>query len=345
MKPKELVNAAIQHQPVEKLPIALHNFLLAAELMEMPYSEIFQDSHIMAESQLRAFQEFGHDLLMVECGIASLAQACGCKAEYAEKTAPWITEPVFGDLSAEEVCSRVKNLDMPDLKNCDSTRTVIDAVKILVDKKGDELFIMGRADQGPFSLAAELRGMSTFLLDLACGESYIEDLLEYTTGVCTEYAKLLGETGCDATSMGESPAGPDVVPPDYYKKYAKGYEKKIIDSLHKEGLYVANHICGNVDDIFDDMVGTEADILEIDEKTNLESASKKAKGKNCLLGQLSPTLLKNGSEKDIISETDKIFHIMKGNPGFIMAAGCAISGDTPVENIKTFVERTRNVNI
>ncbi|MCA9987093.1 MAG: hypothetical protein KDE59_22445, partial [Anaerolineales bacterium] len=36
----------------------------------------------------------------------------------------------------------------------------------LVDELGDKAFIMGRADQGPFSLASMILGMDLFLLEL-----------------------------------------------------------------------------------------------------------------------------------------------------------------------------------
>ena len=87
---------------------------------------------------------------------------------------------------------RRRSLEIPDPQKCKSLRTVIDAVSILLDKKGEELFIMGRGDQGPFSLAAELRGMDNFLIDIATGEDYTNTtkILQKVLAVVTSLLKM-----------------------------------------------------------------------------------------------------------------------------------------------------------
>jgi len=200
---------------------------------------------------------------------------------------------------------------------------------------------MGRADQGPFSLAAQLRGTDAFLIDIAMGEDYIDELLTFATEVYYNYARALLKTGSHATSMGESLAGPDVVSPEYYRNYGMKYEKEVINRLQKEGYIVSNHICGNVDTILDDMINTDARILEIDEKTDFKLASRKANGKTCLLGPVSPAILRTGIPNEIRKETIKAIEIIKNNPACILGPGCALGGDTPVENIKIFITTAR----
>ena len=341
MNSKERVEAAIRLEEPDRLPVDLHNFLVCAELMKMPYGDVFNSPELIAESHLKGISLFGHDMVLVEAGVATLAESCGCELEYPEDAAPCIKKPILGGKTPKEIKPILKNLDVPDPAKAKPLKTVIDAVRILLDKKGDELFIMGRADQGPFSLACELRGMNDFLLDLATEEDYIEDLLEYTSEVYYRYANALLQTGAHATSMGESVSGPSIVSPDIYRKYAMAAEKNVINRLHQKNYIVANHICGKVDAILADMVTTGADILELDHETNFELACREARGKTCLLGPVSPTTLSQGTPQDVKAETIKAIEIMKGNPGFILGPGCAMGGSTNIENIKMLVQTAR----
>ena len=343
MKPKERVLCALNFQKPDRVPIDLHNFLVCAELMGLPYDEVFSDPALIAESQIKGVEIFGHDMVLVEAGVATLAQSCGCEIEHSHFTAPWVKKPLFSENSSKEISNIVRNTEPPDPSKTNALKTIIDAVKILVDKKGDGLFIMGMADQGPFSLACQLRGIDKFLMDLALEEDYIPELLEFTSIAYFEFANALLEAGAHATSMGESIAGPDVVSPDYYRKYAYKYEKRVIEKLNRKGYIVSNHICGKVDEIITDMVATGADILEIDHKTNLAMAIKKSANKTCLLGPVNPVTFRNANLKQIRDETEQVIKTIKGNYGFIIGPGCALAGDTRIENIKTFVETVKEL--
>ena len=341
MTSKERVFRAIRGEKTDLVPVDLHNFMVCARLTGRSFGDVFHDPALIAESQLKGAEIFGHDMLLVEAGVATLAESCGCQLEYPADTSPWVTRAVFADIPPAEVKNALAKAELPDPLKCGPLKILIDAVKILIEKKGDELFILGRADQGPFSLAAELRGINDFLLDLAMEADYIPDLLDFTSRAYYNYAKALIDAGAHGTSMGESVAGPDVVSPQFYKKYAWKYEKRVIEQLHEHDAIVSNHICGNADAIIDDMVETQADILEIDQKTNLEKACASAAGRCCILGVVNPATFRHGTAEQLIDETRKVAEIAKKNPRFILGPGCALSGDTSVEQIKLFVQTAR----
>jgi uroporphyrinogen decarboxylase len=339
MNRRENIENCIKLKNCDFVPIALHNFLVCANMMKMPYGEIFTDGKLIAQSQIKAFEIFRHDILMVEVGIATLAEACGCIVDYPDKEAPWIRKPVLDKISD------VKYLKIPDMKKAGHIPEMIRAIKILKDELGNEVYINGRADQGPFSLAAELLGMNNFLISLADkkNEEDIKKLMDYSREAHLRYAIELSKVGSDFTVMGESLAGPDVVSPEFYRKFAFPFEKKHIQELHNIGILIASHICGNVDAIIKDFIDTGADIIEIDEKTNFKRAKEFSKGKCSILGVVSPTLLKFGTLTEIENETIKTINIGKRGYGFILGAGCAIPGDTPVDNIKKMIKVGRRL--
>jgi uroporphyrinogen decarboxylase len=330
----ERAMATVQGRIPDRVPVDLHNFLVAAEMMEEPYSAIFTDARKIAQSQINAWERFRHDILMVEVGTTTLAEAVGCKVTYRDKDAPVVESPLL------ERLSDVKYLRLPDpYKVGGQMREMIEAIKIITKKTGDKVFVMGRADQGPFSLASQLRGYHDFLLDIALKKNaeLIHELLGFCCWATTRYALALIDAGAHGTSMGESIAGPDVVSPDIYREFAFPYERKIIQDLKKKGIIVANHICGNVASIIEKMVETGAAIVEIDEKTNLQKAKKAAQGKTCLLGPISPERLRRGTPEEIEFLCRKALKIAAPGGGFILGPGCAMAGNTPSQNIDVLI--------
>ena len=70
----------------DRVPVDLHDFMVSAHASDMTFPDYFQDGEAMAEGHIAAWREFGHDVLLVESGTASLAQACGSGVEYLDDT-------------------------------------------------------------------------------------------------------------------------------------------------------------------------------------------------------------------------------------------------------------------
>jgi uroporphyrinogen decarboxylase len=353
---KERTLAALGGEKPDLIPIQMDNFLLCAELSGRSYGEVFGDPRLLAESQLDTQRLFLHDIIDIETGVATLAEACGCEVEHPPDAAPWVVKGLFQDMPPSEVERRLADSELPVPSRSRSLRVMTDAVGILAAEAGNEVFIKAEADQGPFNLAAQLRGMDRFLMDIVDGEGYVPALLEYTSAACAAYARALIEAGADAVVIGESFAGPDVVSPRTYESLALVYERKAFDAIRggpsrdgltpggaASGALISLHICGNVNRIIGRMVGSGADMLEIDEKTDLEAASREAAGKTCLVGAVSPRILRNGTPREIREEIKRVIDALKGNSRFVLSPGCSIAGDTPVGNVTAFVEAGREL--
>lgn len=345
MNARQRVVSALRLQRPDRIPVAVHDFLVCARLLNRSFADVFRSGELIAASQRLGAQLFEPDMLLVETGVACLAESCGCAVEYPADKAPWVTTPIFKGRSPADIARALPDLALPDPAENAPMAVMVEAVHILAQDNPRELFIMGRADQGPFSLACELRGMDEFLFDLATGEAYIPDLLQYTSAVYRTYAQALLDAGADGTSMGESVAGPDVVSPTMFRKYAFEHERTVIAALNGRGHPVALHICGCADAILDDMIATGAGILEIDEKTDLGAALRKADGKTCLLGTLSPRIIQEASHDVICDRTSDMIAEIKGCYGFIVSSGCALPAETPLENIQCFVEAAKRCGV
>jgi MtaA/CmuA family methyltransferase len=337
----ERVMTTIEFGKPDRLPVDLHNFQPAAAAMGAPLQEVFKDGELLAESQIRAWREFGHDVLILESGTSSSAEACGVEVVYRDDAAPVATRPVL------ERLEDVDKLELLDPWTTFPWSEILTATQIVADEIGDRAFIIGRGDQGPFSLALMLRGYENFMLDIAMNEQpeLINQLLDYCRRTATRFAKAQLEAGAHATSIGESPSGPDVLSPRHYRQWAYPHQAAMISDFTSQGQIIAHHICGNVVPILEDFVATGAQISEIDHKTDLAKARDAARAKTTILGPIDTHLLAFGSPDEVDAACRAAIETMRGDAafrtGFILGPGCALAPETPPDNVHALVAAAR----
>jgi MtaA/CmuA family methyltransferase len=182
--------------------------------------------------------------------------------------------------------------------------------------------------------------MSEFLLDLAMGEELekAHQLLEFCLKVCERYALAQMEQGAHATSIGDSPSGPDMISPQYYREFAYPYVEKLAKKLKQKDIILAYHICGDATPIIDDMVKTGASIIEIDQKSDQMTVKEATKGKATLLGPVDPSeVMANGTPELVTEKCQEALENLSPGGGFILGPGCALPPTTPDDNIDAMI--------
>src|SRR5512142_2439138 len=121
----ERVQAAIDLRRPDRVPVDLHNFQPAAAAMGISMAEVFQNGELLAEAMLRAWREFGHDMILLENGTACNAQACGVQVIYRDDAAPAATVPAISRLED------IDRLRVPDPYSTFPMCEIIKATRIL----------------------------------------------------------------------------------------------------------------------------------------------------------------------------------------------------------------------
>ncbi len=331
----ERVMTVINHGIPDRVPVDLHNFMMAAQASGLPFPEYFQCGEAMAEGQVKAWREYGHDVLVLENGTAALAEACGAGVEYRDNTAPVSFTPAIH--SREEI----DKLVMPDPYTAHPLKENLKATRLVVQAIGQQAFIMGRADQGPFSLASMLLGIEPFLLALSnkANAPKLHRLLAFCEEVVFRYAVAQMEQGAHMTSIGESLSGPDVCSPRTYKEYEWGYAKRLAERLRARQIRLAYHICGNATRIVGDMVETGAAVLELDYKCDLPAIKAATQGRATILGVIDPSeVLARGTPEIVAQKVLEELGVLAAGGGLILGPGCALPPKTPPANIHALVE-------
>jgi uroporphyrinogen decarboxylase len=335
MNSKERTWTVLRGYLPDRVPVDLHNFMMVAQTSGLPFPEFLQNSDAMAEGQVKAWREFGHDVLMPENGTAALAEALGCEVEYLENSAPVVVKPVLKSLDD------IDKLRMLDPYRDHPLPILLKATRMIAQEIGDQTFIIGRADQGPFSLAGLLLGMEEFLLQIALNEKpdQLHQLLEFCLEATYRYAIAQMEQGAHMTSVGESLSGPDVCSPKAYLEYEWGYFKRLVDRLKAKDILLAYHICGNATRIVPKMVETGAAVLELDYKVDLIKAKQAIQGKATFLGPIDPSgVIALGTPEMVAEKCREAIEILAPGGGFILGPGCALPPTTPPENVHAIIE-------
>ncbi|MCX6080814.1 MAG: uroporphyrinogen decarboxylase family protein [Chloroflexi bacterium] len=331
----ERVEMVLDGKVPDRVPVSLHNFLMTAQDSGLPFAEFLQSGEAMAEGQMKAWREFGHDVLLLENGTAALAEACGAEVEYLTNSAPVSHAPAIQSLDD------IDKLRIPDPYQAHPLKENLKATRIVANEIGNQAFIIGRADQGPFSLASMLVGIEKFLYALVNPDeaAKLHSLLSFCEEVVYRYAVAQIEQGARLTSIGESLSGPDVCSPKTYKAYEWGYAKKLTERLKAKDIRLAYHICGNATRIVTDMVETGAAILELDYKCDLSKIKAATLGKSTILGVLDPSgVLTFGQPEFVAQKTQEALAVLAPNGGLIVGPGCGLPPITPPANLYAMIE-------
>lgn len=330
--------AVLNGETPDTLPIIPQCFMLAVETAGMKISEVNRNGRKMAETHIISQEKYGYDGCVIDFDDATIAESVGAKVIYREDEPAIVDEscPVLKDLRD------VYDMPIPDPATSGRLNEWLEATRRLKEAIGDHVFIMGRADQGPFSIACMLRGTTQFMMDLMVeDEKLIKDVLDYCRKISAVFAKAQKDAGADATSIGDALAGPNLISPEMYRQFAFEPERDLTKEVQDYGIPFSVHICGNTNGIIADMGKTGAKILEVDWKVDMKEARRLIPEETVLMGNVDPSFpLVIGTPQDVDASVKKLVEATKGRR-HIISSGCAMGRNTPPENFKSFIAAGR----
>jgi uroporphyrinogen decarboxylase len=338
MNGRQRIAAALAGEWPDRVPVMLHNFLLAAREAGVPQRRFREDPSTVASCFIRAVEVYGYDGVLVDIDTATLAEALGVPVRLPEDEPAHCAGCCVSDLAS------VHQLAPPDIGRHPRVQVWAEAVRLLRAHFGEEIFIRGNCDQAPFSLAGLLRGQADWLADALDPDKQDDAraLLEYCELAVVQFMRLMADAGADMLSNGDSPAGPDLISPEMYRTFAKPWEQRTAALAHALGKPYLLHICGNTTRILGDMLATGADVLELDYKTDVRAACDAFKDRAVFCGNLDPSgVLAFGTPERVAAKTRELLAVFADNPRFILNAGCAIPPVTPPANLRAMLQAAR----
>ena len=193
-----------------------------------------------------------------------------------------------------------------------------------------------------YERAWTLRGMENLMMDFIENPGFVRDLLrtlaDYNIAMIREALKY----DIDAVHFGDDwgmqhglqmGAG-------LWREFIKPELKRMYGEVKRAGKFVTIHSCGDVDEIFDDLVEIGLDCFNPfqPEVMDVPALFKRYKGRLAFHGGLSTQkTLPYGTVEDVRAETRRLLAMGKDG-GYIFSPAHAVEGDVPAENMVAFIE-------
>lgn len=292
MTSRQRVLAALRREPVDRTPVVNPTSVATVELMDLvdaPFPAANREPELMARLAATGHTELGFDSVMPVFSIIQESSALGCKIQWEQKD-NWPTvkmrEPIYE--TADDIHIPDDFLDHPD------TRCVLDAIKLLRARFGDEVAIIGKT-MGPWSLGYHCFGVEPFLLlslDDPAATARCLDLLKEATIV---FGQAQIEAGADALTLPDHATG-DLVSGEYYRRYLQELHVEFAEQLP---VPLILHICGRTVDRMDAIAQTGMAAFHFDSKNTPEESMEVVDGRISLVGNVNnpETLFAKGPEQ------------------------------------------------
>jgi uroporphyrinogen decarboxylase len=214
-----------------------------------------------------------------------------------------------------------------------------------LEKYGDRFRIFNIG----FSLyerAWSLRGMDTLLLDFLMYPDFVHELFDKIVEYNLSQVKRAMEYDIDAVYFGDDWGQQNslIMGYDVWKEFMYPALKKMYAAVRDAGKYVVIHSCGQVSELFDDLVDLGLNCFNPfqPEVMDIHAIKKQYHGKLSFWGGLSmQKTLPFGTVEDVIKESKELMELGK-NGGYVFSPSHAVQSDTSLENILAFVEIANN---
>lgn len=336
----ERAQAVLDHEIPDRVPVALHNFLMACEMIGADLRAVLKDGEALAEAQLHSWRQFGHDVIMHENGVCCEAEALGCGVYYQSDLPPHVHDPVIKDWSD------IDKLKLPNPETTFPMNEMLKCTRILVRETKGKVFVVGRADQGPMALASALCGPEFFLLSTAeeTLRPRIRQLIDFCAKVNCVYGEAHRRAGAHGSSIGAY--GSSLISPGMFDDLELPGVKMFTSSMRQVGCRSFVHSCGKEDHLLENLINSEADSLELDPGTDPVICKQTTQGRITVLGMLDAAhVLSRGTSDEARQHTLGILKVMGPGGHYIMGPGCALPRDAPPATIQVVMECARNQGI
>jgi MtaA/CmuA family methyltransferase len=295
----------------------------AAEHIGSNYGAFASDFRVLVEANRRCAEEFGMDQVSAISDPYRETQGFGAEILYQRDGVPRCRKfPLEDskDLSA---------LPRPDPLRCERMLDRVEAVRAFKASVRERYSILGWIE-GPAAEAADLRGVSNFLMDLIEDEPFACELMDRCLDLGIAFARAQVEAGADTLGIGDAIASQ--VSPSLYERLIQPREKLLVAEVQKMGARVRLHICGNITRLLPGIADLRVDILDVDHMVDMAVVRRNVGGKVALAGNINPVTVRYGSPKEV-AEIVRAAYESAGNP-HLVNAGCEVPAGTPLENLR-----------
>ena len=193
-----------------------------------------------------------------------------------------------------------------------------------------------------FERAWTLRGMENLLMDFHDRPQFVHDILERLADFNIELVRRALRYEIDAVYFGDDWGQQHglIMGPALWREFILPQVRRMYAAVRSAGKKVMIHSCGDVDELFDDLVDAGLDCFNPfqPEVMDVDALLRQYHGRLAFHGGLSTQrTLPYGTEDDVRAEVKHLLSLGMGG-GYIFAPAHAVEGDVPGANMMAFLD-------
>ena len=214
-----------------------------------------------------------------------------------------------------------------------------------IQRHGDR-FRVFRIGFSLYERAWTMRGMQNLMMDFLDNPAFVHELLGAIADYDIAQVRVAVEHDIDAVYFGDDWGQQRGLQmgPKLWREFIYPQLKRMYGVVRDAGKFVMIHSCGDVDELFDDLIGIGLNCFNPfqPEVMDVQSLMKQYRGRLAFHGGLSTQrTLPYGTVDDVRAESRRLLE-MGRDGGYIFAAAHDVEGDVPLANMLAFIEEAQN---
>lgn len=325
---KDLLLRTLRHEETERAPWVPFAGVHAGKLKGYTATEMLTDADKAFDALMEVNRLYKPDGQPVIFDLQIEAECLGCGLTWADDCPPSISDhPLDGSDEEPPVtpcCCKIPK------KTSGRIPFVLEVMGRMKEAVGDTTALYGLVC-GPFTLASHLRGNNLFT-DMYDFEDEVTDLFDFTSKVCMRMADYYLEAGMDVIAVVDPLISQISV--SHFEQFMDGPYRMIFDHIRQAGGLSSFFVCGDATRNVEAMCKTGPDSISVDENVNLLAAKEITDRYNVAIGGNIPltSVMLLGNQQDNMKFAVDLLDSVKVKKNFILAPGCDMPYDVPVEN-------------
>jgi uroporphyrinogen decarboxylase len=198
-----------------------------------------------------------------------------------------------------------------------------------------------------FERAWSLRGMENLMADFVLAPAFVEELLDRIVEYNLKVVDIVSAFPVDCIFFGDDWGQQRglIMGPNHWRRYIRPRIRRMYAHVRSKGMKVAQHACGDVSEIFPDLVDAGMDIYNTfqPEVYDIEKMKRDFGGSVTFYGGVSTQrLLPRATPAEVTVEVRRLMKVIGAGGGYIVAPTHSIPDDVPTANILALIETVRS---
>ncbi len=323
MTGKTRIQMAMRRKKTDRVPWVPFVGVHGGYLVDMAADDYLRESNAIMAGVDKAIELYQPDGIPVVFDLQVEAEALGCKLQWAKDNPPAVV--------SHPLAEGTGIADLPEL-NPGSGRIPVcmEATRTLRNKHPD-IALYGLIT-GPFTLALHLAGTNIFMQMMESPDE-VHTLMEYCHGISCNMASWYMEAGCDVIAVVDPMTSQ--IDPASFEMFVAPVVTRLFDMVRDRKRLSSFFVCGFAQQNVPAMAACKPNNVSIDENIPLSFVRETAEEHQISFGgNLKLTsVLSMGSTKEVEMHTLETLE-EGGDTGFILAPGCDLVMETPIENLQ-----------